>query len=661
MSENNLNSVNIKVKRGLLSRAFSIFRRVLIGKPLSSHDMGHTLLPKFLALPVFASDAISSVAYATQQILLALGGAGLWISGQEHLYAYNTILVASIIVLLLSIVVLSYWQTVYAYPNGGGSYIVSKDNLGITAGLIAAAALLIDYILTVSVSIAAGVQNLSAIPFIQAMHLNEHMVAWCLGSIAVLTFANLRGLKESASVFALFTYGFIFFAYLMILIGIFGPFFGWSFDMSGIEAAYNSNPQSIAVAQKTLSNFGLVVLLHAFANGCSAMTGVEAVSDGIQAFKGDRSRNAAMTLVIMGTILGTLFIGISYIAIKLHVVYWENHGVSSPAVIDQISGAIFGKSGRFSLLYLATQFFTSTILLLAANTSYADFPRLASFLARDGFLPKQLASLGDKLVFHNGILLLGVFSSILIIAKHGNVDALIPLYAVGVFLAFTLSQTGMVRHWLTEKGPNWKRKAFINGFGAVATAIVLIDIAVEKFEEGAWIVIILLVILVTVFRAIRNHYAEVARLLRLPYNVKLSPPKDNRIIVFVSGIHKGIIPALEYARSLSKSCVAVFIEIDPLETENIMRRWAEWAPDIELIVLHSPYRSITRPINDFLDRYTEEHQNSTITVIIPEFVPAEGWHAILHGQTGLRLKFSLLSRRDVIVSNVRYYLDQAGG
>lgn len=651
----NENKIELQPKKKSFS-LFSHIRKLLFGPPVSSEHAEHTLLPKWLALPVFSSDAISSVAYATQQILLALGGAGLWIYGEEGRYGFNTLLIASLIVFLLVIVVVSYWQTIFAYPNGGGSYIVSKDNLGTTAGLIAGAALLIDYVLTVSVSIAAGVQNLSDIPLARSLHLDQHLVAWCLLSILVLTFANLRGLKESGTVFAVFTYGFVICAYALIFFGIFGPWFGWTFNMTEINEVYNSHPQGIQAAHSAASGFGLVVLMHAFANGCSAMTGTEAVSNGIPAFQEPKSRNAAMTLVWMGVILGTLFIGISYIAVKLHVVYWEQNGVTAPAVIDQLSGAIFGKTGSFSFAYLATQFFTSTVLLLAANTSYADFPRLASILARDGFLPKQLSSLGDRLVFHNGIFLLGLFAGLLIVLKNGSVDALIPLYAVGVFLAFTLSQAGMVRHWFSEKGPKWQQKAVVNGIGAIATGLVLIDIAVEKFTEGAWIVILIILSMVFMFRAIKEHYLDVQRQLFLPSDTNLSERKDHKVIVFVSGIHKGMIPALEYGRSLASDCIAVYIDINSEDTAKLKEQWKSWKIDTELKILPSPFRSITVPINTFLDEFCEKNINSTVTVIIPEFVPAKGWHFLMHGQTGLRLKFSLLSRRDVIVANVRYYL-----
>ena len=416
-------------------------RRVLLGCPVSSEHAEHTLLPKFLALPVFASDAISSVAYATQQIVLALGASGLYLLEYRQQYTVDTLLVAGFIVALLIIVVFSYWQTIFAYPNGGGSYIVSKDNIGPLAGLVAAAALMIDYVLTVSVSIAAGVQNLANIPFARYWRLDQHLVPLCLLCIALLTLVNLRGLKESGALFAVFTYGFIVMCFVMIATAIVGPLFHWSPHLHEINAVYNNWPRSSESAKHAAQGIGALVMLRAFANGCSAMTGTEAVSDGIPAFKEPRARNAALTLLAMGTILGSIFIGVTWLAMHFHVVYWEAGGQTAPAVFDQISGAVFGKTGSLSFAYLLTQLFTAAVLVLAANTAYADFPRLASFLARDRFAPKQFANLGDKLVFNNGIILLGMFAATLIVLKHGQVDALIPLYATGVFTAFTLSQT----------------------------------------------------------------------------------------------------------------------------------------------------------------------------------------------------------------------------
>jgi amino acid transporter len=640
-------------RRRSLSKHFRCF---LLGNPVASEHADHTLLPKSLALPVFASDAISSVAYATQQIILALGAAGLYVIAERERYTNSTLLVAGLIVTLLAIVVFSYWQTIFAYPKGGGSYIVAKDNLGTLPGLIAASGLLIGYVLTVSVSIAAGVQNLASIPLVKQWDLHHHNVSWCLVFIAILTLVNLRGLKESGALFAIFTYGFVVMCFVMIAVALVGPMWGWQPDLTEIHAVYNAWPGSQEAARHSAETFGFLVLLRAFANGCSAMTGTEAVSDGIPAFQEPKSRNAALTLLMMGLILGTIFIGITWLAMHLHVVYWEHHGQSAPAVIDQISGAVFGKTGPFSFAYLITQIFTAAILVLAANTAYADFPRLTSFLARDRFLPKQFANLGDKLVFNNGILLLGLFAALLIIVKKGAVDALIPLYATGVFIAFTLSQGAMVRRWIRLKGPGWQRKAFINGFGATTTFIVLCFIVYEKFKAGAWMVVVLIFLLVLMFRKIFHHYADVAAQLRLPKIPLPAPALTNTVLVLIPGLHRGVLPALEFAYSLSSDCRAVYIETVPENTAPLKARWEEWMPDIPLVILNSPYRSLVSPILAYLSAVQMERHNHLVTVIVPEYVSTKWWHSLLHGNSGLLLKLALLSRRDVVVANVRYYL-----
>lgn len=547
--------------------------------------------------------------------------------------------------------VVSYWQTIFAYPSGGGSYIVSKDNLGTLPGLVAAAALLIDYVLTVSVSIAAGVQNLASIPLLQGIHVEHHLILGSLLFIALLTIANLRGLKESGALFAFPTYLFIFVCYLMIALGLLGPLIGWKFHPEYV----NQEWPGAEAAGRAVETFGLVVLLRAFANGCSAMTGTEAVSNGIPAFQAPKSRNAALTLVAMGVILGTIFIGISWLAMNLHVVYWEAGGKTAPAVIDQISGAVFGKTGPLSLAYLITQVATAGILVLAANTSYADFPRLASILARDGFMPKQLSNLGDKLVFNNGILLLGVFAAGLIAIKRGSVDALIPLYALGVFLAFTLSQSGMVMHWYRLRGEGWARKALINGIGAVATFIVLLDIAFEKFAEGAWAVIILIVVLVLLFRKVNHHYADASEQLRVTEG-REAMPATNTVVVLVPGLHIGVLHALQYARLLNPSPRAVHIETDPAQTPEVQREWQNCVSDVPLLILKSPYRSLVGPILDYLHEVQAERQDDFVTVVIPEAVPGRWWQHFLHGQSGLLLKLALLTRPDVVVANVRYPL-----
>ena len=388
------------------------------------------------------------------------------------------------------------------------------------------------------------------------------------------------------------------------------------------------------------------------------MTGTEAVSNGIPAFKEPKSHNAAVTLVAMGLILGSLFLGISYLAMQFHVVYWEHDGITANAVIDQISGAVFGKTGQWRLGYYLTQFFTAAILVLAANTSYADFPRLASILGRDRYLPKQFSNLGDKLVFNNGIVILAALAAILIVIKNGSVDALIPLYAIGVFTAFTLSQSGMVVHWfkLKHEQKGWLLKACINGVGAFATLLVLLDIALEKFKEGAWIVIVLVAISVWMFNKIHRHYLVVGEQLKMKYFVPNAHVVKNTVLVMVPTLHRGIMPALEYARSLSPDCRAVHIQTDPEKTPLLKERWEAYGQDVPLVILSSPYRTLISPIMQYLDAVQLERRNHLVTVIVPEFVPTKWWHGLLHGQSGLRLKLALLGRKDVVVANVRYYL-----
>ncbi len=641
----------------------SIIRRVLrgirvlaLGNPISSDRVEHTLLNKFLALPVFCSDAISSVAYATQEIVLYLGpatvgGIALW---QAHtkvsdIYSHTTMIITGLIVMLLAIVVTSYWQTINAYPNGGGSYIVTKDNLGTFFGLVAAAAILIDYVLTVSVSIASGVQNLEGIPGVSTfLQINsDHIVIWCIFFVLVLTLANLRGLKESGKLFAIFTYGFVLFCYLMIGIAIFGPLLGWHPHTQYIQHTWH--------VKETGEAFGLILLMKTFANGCSAMTGTEAVADGIPAFKEPRAHNAALTLLIMGGILGTIFLGISWLAVvKFHVVY--DGSPSADAVIDQISGAVFGHKGSLSAGYYLTQFLTAAVLVLAANTSFADFPRLSSILARDRFMPKQMSNLGDKLVFTNGILILGFASCLILAIKKGNVDALIPFYAIGVFTAFTCSQSAMVMRWRRLKVKGWKIKATINGIGSFATGLVLTDIILEKFSEGAAYIIVLVFAMVFIFHNIHKHYLDVAQQLKLANYHPPTHPQTNTVLVLVPALHRGVMPALEYARSLSADCRALHICIDTLGMSTLKERWEQWAPDVPLVILNSPFRELVKPLMNYLETVRLERTGHTITVVIPEFVPAKWWHAFLHGQSAARVKLALLGCEDVVVTNVRYYL-----
>lgn len=643
-------------------------RRVLLGSPIHTDRAAHTLLPRFLALPIFASDALSSCAYATQEIILVLGTAGLGGAATAGLYQRFSFFTALSIIILLAIVAMSYWQTIFTYPNGGGSYRVTSDNLAVRWkihwGLVAGGSLLIDYILTVSVSVAAGVQNLAGIPFMEKyFHVGEHKVLFCILAVAVLMLANLRGLKESGALFATVTYSFVVMCYVMILLGILGPLFGWQLQTGEIAEHNQVYAQHF---QRHLELGGvamLLLILQAFASGCTAMTGVEAVADGVPAFQQPKSKNAAMTLLTMAVILGSIFLGISWLVTKLHIVYFGEVGIpgqagyieGAPAVIDQISGAIFGKSGMWSFAYIFTQLATAGILILAANTAFADFPRLSFMMAQDKFMPKQFANLGDKLVFNNGIVMLGACAIALIAIFQGVVDNLIPLYAVGVFLAFTLSQTSMVLHWLKLQTAGWRRKAIINGIGATATGIVLMTIIFEKFVHGAWAVLLLIALLYLTFKKINRHYRDVAKQLSLnqyerPANL------HNTVLVLIPSLHRGVMPALEYARSLAPDCRGVHIELDSEKTPRLIEKWEEWAGDIPLVILNSPYRSLVGPIMRYLDAVQVERRNHLVTVVVPEFVPAKWWHSLLHGNSGWILRLALLGRHDVVLVNFRYEL-----
>ncbi len=634
-------------KQGL--HAVNPLRILLFGRPIATEQQAHTLLPKVLALPIFSSDAISSVAYASQEILLVLGAAGLWTMTHSAVYSQMAIGVTIAIVALLVIVAASYIQTIYAYPSGGGSYIVSKENLGTFPGLIAASALLIDYVLTVAVSLASGVQNLLATPLFHPIANQQVLV--CLACIGIIAYLNLRGLKESGPWFAAPTYVFIVMALLMVGLGL----AGWT--AKDASAAPLPPPGSYH-PRDSLALLPLIgIALMAFANGCSAMTGTEAISNCVPSFKKPQSRNAAVTLVMMAAILGTLFIGISSLAMKYHVVYWHHGHETAPAVIAQLSSIVFGETGPRWLLYYVMQFSTMLILVLAANTSFAGFPGLGAILARDRFLPRQLTNQGDKLVFTNGILLLGAAAAVLIVAFKGSVDRLIPLYALGVFTAFTLSQSGMVLHWLRERGPNWAIKSVVNGLGAVCTFVVLCVIAYEKFPEGAWVVVVASAVLIAAFRAVYRHYEFIRSRLSIigytPDNKELT----NTVILLVPSLHRGMFPALRYAKGISKDCRAIHVNIDPADTPRLVREWEQYVgEDIPLVILPSPYRSLIGPLLAYLDQVRKEREDHVITVVLPEFVPGQWWHGVLHNSNSFLLKYYLGKREGIILTNVRYFL-----
>jgi amino acid transporter len=619
-----------------MGRVISNVKRVLIGAPLTSAQAEHERLTKFKALAVLSSDAISSVAYATEAILISLVAAG---SGHLGL----TLPISFAIVGLLAIVAISYNQTIPAYPNGGGSYIVAKDNLGTLAGLVAAASLMIDYVLTVAVSVSAGVQNLASL----FDGLSPYVVYIDVALVIIVTVVNLRGVRESGSIFAIPTYIFIGSALLLIVVGIIKSFFIQHNPVIG------TFPYSPATESLTL-----FLILKSFAAGCSAMTGVEAISNGVPAFKRPETRNARITLTWMAVILGTLFIGITVLGTSYGIVAYAS-GI--PSVTSQIATKVF--TGPLTFMFPVFQIATLLILTLAANTSYADFPRLASLLARDKFLPHQFSFRGDRLAFSIGIVFLAVLATVLLVGFEGNTTQLINLYAVGVFMSFTLSQGGMVLHWwrLRKEQKKWLRSLILNGLGALTTLIVSLVIATTKFLEGAWIVVILIPLLVLMFMAISRHYQRVERerISDIPIH-----PQDihHRVIVPIAGLDRAAIQSLAYARSITKHVIAVHVAIDLDDANKVREAWERWQKHLaeeeetQLIIIESPYRSLSRPLLAYIDTVHELFPGDTVTVILPEFVVAHWWEHILHNQTALRLKTALLFRPGIVVTSVPQHL-----
>ena len=662
-------------------------KRTLVGNPISSEQAQHERLNKKTALAVFSSDALSSVAYSTEAILLVLLAAGSVAIG------YLVPIVIGITI-LLAILTLSYRQTIHAYPSGGGAYIVAKDNLGTQPGLVAGASLLIDYILTVAVSVSAGVAAItSAAQGTRLAFLQEHRVALCILIVAFIAVINLRGVRESGAIFAGPTYLFILSMLALIAVGFF-RYYTTGQTMPVPAAANVHYDQSVeTVAHSALTGGALLwLLMRAFAAGCTALTGVEAISNGIPAFKKPESKNAATTLTWMSLIMTTLILGTGFLAYKLNA-----HPVGSEeTLVSAMARHTFGPG----VFYYFIQAATAAILVLAANTAFADFPRLASLLAADRFLPRQLANRGDRLVFSNGVVILAVLAVVLIVIFKGQEQAMLPLYAVGVFLSFTLSQSGMIIHWLRERkaeeakarilkqeaeesmhrtadpsaatharerlralerdqGGNWLLSTVINGAGALITFIVLVVLVVTKFTHGAWAVIVLIPLLVTMFRAISRHYKLVAAQLALGQAKPDSPPMRHRIIIPVSGIHRGVLPALDYARSLSSNgheITAVYVEINPENTEEVRRQWEVWGNGVPLKILSSPFRSITTPLINFINEESECHKDSITTIVLPEFVPKAWWQQLLHNQTALLLKGKLLFSRNLVVTSVPHHL-----
>ncbi len=616
--------------------------------------MGHTLLPKKLALPVFCSDPLSSNAYATEEILLVLSLGGL---GLLHLAPW----VALGVVGLLVIVVASYRQTVHAYPNGGGAYAVSRANLGRSASLVAASALLVDYVLTVAVSVAAGVSNIvSAMP-----SLAPHAVAISVLCVVLLALTNLRGIKESGAVFAIPTYGFVLCVFTMLVVGL---LHAWR----GAAPVAESAGYAVRADHPITGVFFLILLLRAFASGCTALTGVEAVSNGVPNFRKPKARNAAATLAIMGTLTIAMFVGITALAMisRVHVADDPARVVGAPdgyvqrTVIAQLAGAVFG-TGSFG--FFAVQVFTAGILVLAANTAFNGFPILASILAGDGFLPRQFARRGDRLVFSNGIVILAGLAIALIVAFHASTTRLIQLYIIGVFISFTLSQAGMVVHWrrLLPREPRGARRRtmhralLINGLGAATTAVVLVIVLLTKFLHGAWIVVIAMPLVFAMMLAIRRHYDRVAReLAPPPGGVPL--PSRVRVVVPVSKLHTPTLRALAFARALRPhSIVALTVRTSGEETDRLMEEWAEREIPVPLVVLDSPYRELTQPVVQYIREIHRGRPRDVISVFVPEYVVGHWWEHLLHNQSALRLKARLLFQPGVMVTSVPWQLGSA--
>jgi amino acid transporter len=612
----------------LAEEAFlSQIKRLIVGAPIPSRLAHRERFSRVTGLAVLSSDPLSSVAYATEEILRVLA-----IGGMAALGLVTPI--GAVIATMLAIVVFSYRQTIHAYPSGGGAYIVAKDNLGRLPSLIAAASLLIDYVLTVSVSIAAGVAAItSAVP---SWHLNRTQLS--LAFVAMLMLGNLRGVRESARLFAAPTYLFIIAILSMIAVG------AWRYMTGGIVQAPTPDAP---LATGGLAALGMFTLLTAFSNGCTALTGVEAVSNGVPAFRPPESRNAASTLVAMAVMSITMFMGITLLAHAYGVIPSETE-----TVVSQLARNTFGGRSPF---YFAVQVGTMLILVLAANTAYADFPRLASIVARDRFLPRQFMNQGDRLAFSNGIVILSVLAGLLLVIFGGDTHALIPLYMIGVFVSFTLSQAGMVIHWRTLRGPGWKTSAAVNGFGAVVTGAVLAIVATTKAFAGAWIVILMIPTLVVIFDTTRRHYAQVAAELSLR-GWRPEPAPHHTVLVPIGGMQKAVVQALRYARTLANDVRAVYVDIDPAATGELRQQWGEWGQDVELVVLESPYRSLMEPLLEYIEQVQVAGPTGYVTVVLPEFVPRRMWHHLLHNQHALLIKGALLFKPNVIVTSVPFHL-----
>lgn len=589
-------------------------RHLIIGSPLPTHEVAHRRLNKTRALAAFSPDALSSLAYANEEIFLALvvaGSAGLSLS----------LPIALAIAGLLILVAVSYFQTIQRYPSGGGSYVVARENLGTMPGLVAGAALLLDYVLTAAVSVTAGVAAIaSAFPVLWT-----HRVGLSLLILLVITLLNLRGVRETGTWMSIPVYLFLVAYFVMIAIGL-------------AKAMVQGAGSLVATAPPAAHPLTVLLVLRAFSVGCTALTGIETVSNGVPSFEPPASKNAGRTLMVMALLMALLFVGSIGLTQYLAVI---------PGPQETITSALARRLLGSGPAYLLVQASTMLILAVAANSSFAGFPRVASIMARDGFLPRQLASLGDRLVFNNGILVLAVVTGGLIVLFEGDTHALVPLFALGAFLAFTLSQAGMVVLWIGERGRSWWLKALLNGVGATATGGAVVVVGASKFGDGAWITILLIPIIVVALLKVRSHYQEIAlelSLSRLPPSLEV-PPRP-RVVVPIAGVHRGIVDAIAFARSISDDVTAVYVELEPDTGQRVRERWERMWPDVPLVIVPSPYRSVVGPLMDFLDETDLQHDDGQLAaVVLPEFVPAAWWQNALHAQTAWLIRTTLLYRR----------------
>ncbi len=608
----------------------SKLKDILIGPALPTRVLGHKQLNKVRALAAFSPDALASIAYANQEIYLGLIAAGSM--GLSYAWPIGLVITG-----VLALVAVSYYQTINGYPSGGGSYIVARANLGVVPGLVAAAALMIDYVLNAAVSLTAGVAAIaSAFP-----NLWPYRAALALGLLLVITLVNLRGIQEAGTFMAVPVYLFLGTYLSMLAFGL-------------VRLIIEGPTPIILPASSAIEPLTLILILHAFSTGSTALTGVEAISNGVPAFKPPNSKNASRTLIVMAMLMGTLFIGSIGLTQFLGVVAGPQE-----TILSALARRLLGSGS----LYLIIQFSTLLILAVAANTSFMDFPRVSAILAKDGFLPRQMTSLGDRLVFTNGILFLSLSTGILILIFHGDTHALVPLFAIGAFLAFTLSQSGMVAHWIREQGKAWGIKAFANGVGAMATAATLLVVIFSKFLEGAWITVLLIPLIVGFFLRVFEHYKIVGKELSLKgLPPSLKPVETTRVVIPISGIHRGMVEAVNFARSISRNVTAVYVELEPGAGEKTRLEWEAWWPDVPFVVVPSPYRSIVGPLLQFLDETdTQNNDGQLAAVVLPEFIPGKWWQTLLHNQTAWLIKTTLLYRRrtmgrERIVIDVPFHL-----